>query len=132
MYDPKTDKYSIYNEMSFNNVKLFYTKPSSIPKGFKKIKLKINDEEVTAYEVSNKSDFYLVYGMNVNTGEIGWYRYDSAEKTLQRYETKDLEALTVINNKYLITIVILSVSILMLLSFMMVLMVKIRSRNIRS
>lgn len=132
VYDSKKDEYSIYNEMTFNSVKLFYTNPSSIPKGFKKVKLKINEEDVTAYEVSNKSDFYLVYGMNVNTGEIGWYRYDSVEKTLQRYETKDLESLTIINNKYLITIVILSVSILMLLSFMMILMVKIRKANIRN
>lgn len=129
VYDPKTDNYSIYNEITFNSVKLFYTNPKSIPKGFKKVKIDLNGEEVIAYTSDKKSDFYLVYGMNVNTGEIGFYRYDSREKTLQRYETKDLEALSIINNKYLITIVILSVSILMLMLFILILITKIRGKK---
>lgn len=129
VYDPKTDNYSIYNEITFNSVKLFYTNPKSIPKGFKKVKIDLNGEEVIAYTSDKKSDFYLVYGMNVNTGEIGFYRYDSREKTLQRYETKDLETLSIINNKYLITIVILSVSILMLMLFILILITKIRGKK---
>lgn len=129
VYDSKTDSYSIYNELTFNSVKLFYTDPKNVPKGFEKVKIDLNGEKVIAYTVDKKSDFYLVYGMNVNTGEIGWYRYDSVEKTLQRYETKDLEALSIINNKYLITIVILSVSILMLMLFILVLITKIREKR---
>lgn len=129
VYDPKTDSYSIYNEVTFNSVKLFYTDAKNIPKGFKKVKIDLNGEKVIAYTADKKSDFYLVYGMNVNTGEIAWYRYDSREKTLQRYETKDLEALSIVNNKYLITIVILSVSILMLMLFILVLITKIREKR---
>ena len=132
VYDPNADEYTLYNEVTFNSVKLYYTNPDKIPNGFKKVKLVINDEKVTAYKTDKNSDFYLVYGMNVNTGEIGWYRYDSVDVTLQRYETKDLENLSFINNKYLITIVILSISILMLLLFMLILMVKIRKKNIRN
>ena len=131
VYDPNADEYTLYNEMTFNNVKLYYTNPDKVPNGFKKVKLVINNEKVTAYKTDKNSDFYLVYGMNVNRGEIGWYRYDSIDVTLQRYETKDLENLSLINNKYLITIVILSLSILMLLLFMFILMVKIRKKNIR-
>lgn len=132
VYEPNTKEYTLYNEISFNSVKLYYTNPKIIPKGFKKVKLVIEDKEVRAYTTNKNSDFYLLYGMNVNTGEIGWYRYDSVDVTLQRYETKDLENLSFINNKYLITIVILSISILMLLLFMLILMVKIRKRNIRN
>ena len=64
--------------------------------------------------------------MNVNNGNIGWYRYDSIDKTLQRYETKDLENLSILNNKYTITIVILSTSILTLMLFLLVLIAKIK------
>lgn len=132
VYDPNTKEYTLYNEILFNGVKLYYTNPKTIPKGFKKVKLVIEGKEVSAYTTNKNSDFYLVYGMNVNTGDMGWYRYDSVDVTLQRYETKDLENLSFINNKYLITIVILSISILMLLLFMLILMVKIRKRNIRN
>lgn len=82
--------------------------------------------KVTAYKTKAKSDFYLVYGMNVENGNIGFYRYDSKDKTLQRYETKDLENLSILNNKYVITIVILSTSILTLMLFMLILIAKIK------
>lgn len=126
VYDPNTKSYSLYNEITFNSIKLYYTNPKNPPKGLKKVKIDINGNSVKAYKTKSKSKFYLVYGMNVNNGNIGWYRYDSIDKTLQRYETKDLENLSILNNKYTITIVILSTSILTLMLFMLVLIAKIK------
>lgn len=126
IYNPKTDKYTIYNEITFNSIKLYYTKPDSVPLGLRKTTININGEKVTAYRNSKKSVFYLVYGMNVNTGDIGWYRYDSVDKTLQRYETRDLENLSMLNNKYLITIAVLSTAILMLMLFLLILFSRIK------
>ena len=45
---------------------------------------------------------------------------------MQRYETKDLENLSILNNKYVITVVILSTAILMLMLFMLILITKIK------
>ena len=126
IYNPKTDKYTIYNEITFNSIKLYYSKPDRVPLGLKKTTININGEKVTAYRNSKKSVFYLVYGMNVNTGDIGWYRYDSVDKTLQRYETRDLENLSMLNNKYLITIAVLSTAILMLMLFLLILFSRIK------
>ena len=127
IYDPKSKSYSIYHEITFNSIKLYYTKPSSVPKGLKKVNIDINGDKVTSYKANKKSDFYLVYGMNVNTGSLGWYRYDSKDKTLQRYETQDLENLSILNNKYLVTIAILSTSILMLMLFLLILFNRIKN-----
>lgn len=126
IYDPKSKSYSIYHEITFNSIKLYYTKPSSVPKGLKKVNIDINGDKVTSYKANKKSDFYLVYGMNVNTGSLGWYRYDSKDKTLQRYETQDLENLSILNDKYLVTIAILSTSILMLMLFLLILFNRIK------
>ena len=126
IYNPKTDKYTIYNEITFNSIKLYYSKPDRVPLGLKKTTIDINGEKVTAYKNSKKGVFYLVYGMNVNTGDIGWYRYDSVDKTLQRYETRDLENLSMLNNKYLITIAVLSTAILMLMLFLLILFSRIK------
>lgn len=126
VYDPKSKKYTIYHEITFNSIKLYYTKASNVPKGLKKAKIDINGVGVTAYKSNKKSDFYLVYGMNVNTGSAGWYRYDAVDKTLQRYETRDLENLSMLNNKYLITIVVLSTSILMLMLFLLILFSRLK------
>ena len=126
VYDPKSKKYTLYHEITSSSIKLYYTKASNVPKGLKKTKIKINGESVTAYKSSKKSDFYLVYGMNVNTGDIGWYRYDATDKTLQRYETRDLENLSMLNNKYLITITFLSTAILMLMLFLLILFSRLK------
>ena len=126
VYDPKSKKYTLYHEITSSSIKLYYTKVSNVPKGLKKTKIKINGESVTAYKSNKKSDFYLVYGMNVNTGDIGWYRYDATDKTLQRYETRDLENLSMLNNKYLITITVLSTSILMLMLFLLILFSRLK------
>ena len=127
VYNPKNNKYTLYHEITFNSIKLYYTKPDKVPLGLKKKVININGEKVNAYKTGKKSEFYLVYGMNVNNGDIGWYRYDSVDKTLQRYETRDLENLSMLNNKYLITIVILSTSILMLMLFLLVLFNRIKN-----
>ena len=126
VYDPKSKKYTLYHEITSSSIKLYYTKVSNVPKGLKKTKIDINGERVTAYKSNKKSDFYLVYGMNVNTGDIGWYRYDASDKTLQRYETRDLENLSMLNNKYLITIAVLSTSILMLMLFLLILFSRLK------
>ena len=129
IYNPKDKKYTMYHEITFNSIKLYYTKPKNVLKGLKKVIIDINGDKVTSYTTSKKSDFYLVYGMNVNTGDLGWYRYDSKDKTLQRYETRDLENLSILNNKYLITIAILSTSILMLMLFLLILFNRIKHMN---
>ena len=126
VYNPKTKKYTLYHEITFNSIKLYYSKPDRVPLGLKKATIDINGEKVVAYKNSKKSVFYLVYGMNVNTGDIGWYRYDSVDKTLQRYETRDLENLSMLNNKYLITIAVLSTAILMLMLFLLILFNRIK------
>ena len=128
VYDTKNDKYSLYNEILSGTIRLYAMKGKNIPPNLKEYKIKINDLNVYIYKNSKNSHFGLLYGMNINTGKLGWYRYDIDEQTLQRYETKDLEKLSIINNKYLITITILSVAIVMLMLFILVLISKIRKR----
>lgn len=52
---------------------------------FKTTKITIGDETVDAYEIApGNKDFYIIRAMNWN-GEIGYYTYDTVEKTMQRY-----------------------------------------------
>ena len=126
VYNPKSNTYTLYNELSFSTLKIYSMKAKNVPSGLKMYKIDINGEKVYIYKTSSKSNFGLIYGMNVDTGKIGWYRYDALDNTIQRYETKELEQLSIINDKYIITIIILSISILMLMLFILVLISKIK------
>lgn len=76
-------KYTLYQEISSNTITLIPIDTSSIPSGYKKEEIEINGEKVTAYK---KDDgYYLIYGMNIETGKESFYSYDKEEGTFQRY-----------------------------------------------
>ncbi len=57
-----------------------------IPEGYKKTTLILSDIAVTAFYPGDNlsSEFLLLYAQN-EQGEVGFYRYDKTEKTMQRY-----------------------------------------------
>ena len=90
IYNEKDKSFELYKETSFKSVLIYILDDSSkIPDGYSKKQIKYNDEVITAYWNSNDEDFYLIYGMNIDTGEAHLYKYDDKEKTIQRYVEKE-------------------------------------------
>ena len=54
-------------------------------------KIDINDEKIDVYYNKDNKDYVLIYGMNVTTGNEGWYQYDIKENTFQRYVENNLK-----------------------------------------
>ena len=91
-----------------------------------KTKIKINGQEVTSYKKKG-FNYYLLYGMNLNTGKVNWYTYDSEEKTLQRYIESDNISIEK-SNDYLFLIYILGGVIGLLIIFIMILFIKYKRK----
>ena len=116
-----------YSELTFNNeIVLFIVDAKDIPKGYKKTTIKIGENEITAYQKDKNSDFYLIYGMNVDSGNTGWYHYDSVDNTIQRYDVEEINNLTYVNNRYYKTIIVLGAISIVLTFFTMISAVKNR------
>ncbi|MBQ9318946.1 MAG: cadherin-like beta sandwich domain-containing protein [Bacilli bacterium] len=128
IYDSKKETFKKYRELDFSNdIILFEQKPENIPEGYKKVDLKINDEEVSAYQNDTDSNYYLLYGMNIENGSSDWYRFDIEEKTIQKYDSHEYDELIKDKNKfYTTTVVMSSISILLLLSII-ILLFKLRN-----
>ncbi len=60
---------------------------TNVPKGYKKIMLKLSDIEVTAYAMdgNNYQDFVLIYAKQEGK-DPDWYQFDQKEGTIQRYK----------------------------------------------
>ena len=129
LYIYDNNKFSIYNELSFNgNIVIFQKDAKNVPNGYKKTTLSINDQDVIAYQ-KDKNDYYLIYGQNVNTNDIGWYKYDKVDNSIQRYDIEEIEKLESDNHKYLTVIYVFSgITVLMLFS-VIILLVKIRNNR---
>lgn len=108
LYDLDSGKYTFYQELGFTSNRLFILEASNIPNGLSKTTIKINDEEVTAYKFDENSIYYIIYGMNLNTGNKDFYMYDSEEQTIQRYDTTMLDKLTKEKDKYFSLVLVLS------------------------
>ena len=106
IYNDKDKSFELYKETSFKSVLIYILDDSSkIPGGYKKKEIKYNDEIIVAYQKAGDKDFYLIYGMNIETGEKNLYRYDDKEKTIQRYVDKDTKTSNSNNNIFVYIII---------------------------
>lgn len=113
-----------------------------IPDGYQEVKLTVNDHEFPAWQNVNEEGFYLVYAMNSNTGEKGFYQYDTTEESYQRFAGSTSDATgekdTAQTNKILkmvednLMFVLIGVAVILLLLFVIIIIlaVKLRHRNL--
>lgn len=88
IYNAKNSTYIKYTEVKSKDLRLVFIKAKKVPTSYRKTKLKLNNEEIEAYYIKGNNDFKLVYAINMNNGEEGFYQYDVKEKTFQRYNSK--------------------------------------------
>ena len=108
LYKYENNDYLEYKEVSFNSIIITPTDIENIPEGFTKEKIKINDEEISAYK--NQEDEIIVSGINIQSGKENLYKYDKNENTLQIYNNNLLTKISDLSNdktNYLYIILIL-------------------------
>ena len=131
IYDEKNNKFTLYNEYNFGNIVL-YNIPAPKNKTLKdmiKTTIVINNNELESYQFTEGSDYSLLYGINVNTGNEGWFMYDSEENTLQRYNIDDITKLIDKNNKYIMVVLLLSVICFFMLTSLLIFLNKTKKEK---
>jgi len=128
LYNYDGTNYNIYQEVTFNKLTIVpvnITKDISIPKGYKETTIKINNHETIAYKKTG--DYPLFIGMNIESGKINLYSYDSEENTIQKFNDKEINNSSLTNpfintdnSIYTYTIVFLGVSLV--LTYLVILM----------
>ena len=68
-------------------------------KGFIKTNVTINDNKVTGYKLNKSSNYTIIYALNLDTGEKGWYSYEKTENTIQKYSSEIMDTLIENNTK---------------------------------
>ena len=81
------ENYSRYYEFKFNQltINLIDINKKLLPKGYKKYNVILNDEEIVGYKFNKNSNYALVYGVDVVTGEKDLYQVDLKNNTVQLY-----------------------------------------------
>lgn len=84
-YNKEMETYEKFNFVSSQCKTIIFENSNEKMEGYQKKKLIIENIEYTAYESKFNSDYVLIYGIDVETGNKGWYLYHIKEKTIQKY-----------------------------------------------
>lgn len=79
--------YYKYVELKVQEVKIYPQSIDNVPyKGFSKVDIDINGSKVSAFKYKNLDKYYLMYAMDLNTGNKNYYLYDSINDTYQVFD----------------------------------------------
>ena len=85
IYDENENKYAKYNEILFNSLTIYPLDINEEYKNYKKYKISINDVEVNALKLNEKSKYALIKGTNIETNDTDIYQYDEENNTLIKF-----------------------------------------------
>lgn len=130
-YVKEKDNYNLYKEYTFGNTILYPMElvDDDIPEGYIKSEIKYNNETLVAYKVNDRSKYALIYGMNIETGEINIYSYDSKEDTVQIYNDEFIVNLQEKNNIYLKILVGVSIGLALSIGIIIFLLIKNKKKK---
>ncbi len=86
IYKEKNNSYQEFKIIELGNLIVYPLGNHDDLNGYEKLVVEINEYKIDAYQKTNGSDYYLVKGINLETGKENFYQYDKLEKTLQRYD----------------------------------------------
>ncbi len=116
IYDEQKKEYLPYEEIGLNKLTISPLAMTESLKGYEKGKIVINNREVPAYYIQKNSRFVIIYGINIETGEKGFYEYDTKNQTVMKYNSEMIDLLETKNTLYTYIIIgFLGLFILMLI-----------------
>ena len=115
IYDADTNTYNLYTELQFNQLTIYVKETSEVLDGYEYGTITINDIEVSAYYTSASSRFAIIYGINVETGEEGFFKYDKTDQSIQKYDDEMINNLLEKNKLY--SYIIIGFSAILIIMF---------------
>lgn len=85
IYNKDKNEYQEYNEIGVNKITIYPLTSNEEIKGYKKGTITINGVKVDGYYYTKDSDYVIIYGINVETGDKGFYMYDKKMQSLIKY-----------------------------------------------
>lgn len=120
IYDANSNSYTPYNELKFNQITIYPKETDKKLNGYEYGTIVINDVEISAYYVKNDSRFAIFYGINVETGEEGFYKYDKTDQTIMKYDDEMINSLLEQNKLY--SYIIIGFSVILIIMFIIIIM----------
>lgn len=100
IYDEESNSYTKYNEVRGSSLILYPMEIASAPEGFSKSKITINGVDYEAMKSDYSDEFFLIYAMNIENGEKGYFVFDEKTNGLISYNNEVFEKLISENKEF--------------------------------
>lgn len=146
LYNTEDATFAPYEEITISDttsiIVLSDTSKVNLPDNYQEAKLTLNDKEFPVWQDNTSDRFYVLYAMN-NSGETGYYQYDTQENTYQVLEnpqgaSEEAEADTsslmgkvqnFIDKHLQLLVLVIGLGAILVLIILIVLGVKLHNRN---
>lgn len=93
IYNQDDNSYKLYQELGMNKVTVYPLETNEEIDGYTKGEVEINGIKVNGFYYKDNSRFCVIYGVNVETGEKGFYQYDKENQVLEKYNDEYVNVL---------------------------------------
>lgn len=113
-------KYEKYNEVVGTYFKIIILDYNGEIKGLNKTTAVINDNTYQVFKFQDSSNYFVVYGINIESGKKDFFTYDNINKTFSLYNREHIDYLMNQNKIYLY--IIIAFGICLFLAFICIIM----------
>lgn len=85
IYDEEKNEYKKYQEIGSSMITIYPIKTNKEVMGYKKEDIVINEVNLEGYVYNKSSNFLVIYGVNVENGDEGFYMYDKVSQSITKY-----------------------------------------------
>ena len=116
-------KYTKYIELKTKELTFIQQEPSELIKDYEKsTEIEFNDIKLNAYYYKDNKDtkYFIIYGMNLETGKTDWYQINIEENTIQLFNKDFINEISKQNKQYLLYLMIASGVAVLLFIFLII------------
>lgn len=124
IYDEEKNSYQKYQEIGVNKITIYPMDTDEAIKGYEKSEVEIDGINVNCFSYDGDTRFVIIYGINVETGEKGFYLYDKETQTVIKYNDNYIKDLENKLNTYNYVIIGFSVALVLMLSILLLVIFK--------
>ncbi len=130
IYDESTQSYTLYNEIKFQGLTIMPLDLKEKLEGYEEYTESLLDTEIKVLKYNKDSKFYVLYGVNILTGEEGFYKYDSVNESLIAYDDEMVQTFNEEKQLYMYIILGFSGVIVLLLIIIIIILAKGRKKRV--
>ena len=107
IYDESANTYKRYDELKGVSLTLYPMDTDSVPSGFHKTTITVNDVDINAFVSDDNDDLVIIYAMDVTTGKEGYYLYEDEDGVFMKYDEDLFSGYMDKNKEYLLYLIAL-------------------------